>query len=247
MNQKHKRRQDMPQRFRLLIVDDDPEIVDLLAPMLDEHGFETIKAHNGAAGLRAAYKHRPDAILLDIMMPDMDGIEVCERLRDMTDVPIIFITAKKSSDDLKKGFAAGGDDYITKPFNAHEVLYRLRAAIRRAGKRSAQFENILFPFDNVMLDGNRHELVVNGEVIHLAPKEFAILHLLMSYTGKMLTPDMILLNVWGSERVGDPNLIKQYIYRLRQKIEDKANIPQLIHTVWGEGYYFDIEPSLESD
>ncbi len=232
----------MSRRFRILIVDDDPDVTDILDMMLSKHGFDTIKVTSGSAGLRAAYQHHPDAILLDIMMPQMNGIEVCERLRDMTDVPIIFVTAKTGSEDLRKGFCAGGDDYITKPLNTHEVLYRLRACLRRTQKHDAEFDNILFPFDNVMLDGNRHELVVNDQAIHLAPKEFAILHLLMRYTGKVLPPDMILLNVWGSERVGDPNLVKQYIYRLRQKIEATPNVPQLIHTVWGEGYYFDIEP-----
>ncbi len=235
----------MSQRFHVLVVDDDPEIVDLLAMMLSQHGFEFVKAYDGAKGLRAAYEHRPDAILLDIMMPNMDGVEVCKRLRDMTNVPILFITAKKDQEDLQRGFAAGGDDYITKPFDPEEVLYRLRAAMRRAGERSPQFENVLFPFDNVMLDGNRHDLVVNGEVLHLAPKEFAILRLLMQYTGKILTPDRMLLKIWGAERVGDPNLVKQYIYRLRRKFAQKPGIPQLIHTVWGEGYYFDTEPPQE--
>jgi DNA-binding response OmpR family regulator len=159
----------------------------------------------------------------------------------MTNVPVIFLTAKDSAEDKIQGLSLGADDYIVKPFNFAELKYRLMSCLRRAENQKEKKTEIIFPTDSVMLDCDRHELVVKNRTIYLTPKEFEVLRLLVRYAGKVITTDAILLNVWGSERIGEPDLVKQYIYRLRQKIEKDKSAPAYIHTIWGSGYYFDVE------
>jgi two-component system KDP operon response regulator KdpE len=227
---------------RILIIDDDAEIRDILEVMLSKHSFRVLTATSSLEGLQKAYQYHPKAILLDIMMPEMDGLETCRRLREMTDIPIIFITARNRTVDLEAGFAAGADDYITKPFTEAEVRYRLQACLRRAQGADTIEDEFLFPLKDVMLDGNRHELILNGHTVRLAPQEFEVLRVLLRHPGKVVTPDTILLHVWGAEHLGNTELVKQYIYRLRQKIETEPENPHYLHTVWGEGYYFDFDP-----
>ncbi|MBN1261694.1 MAG: response regulator transcription factor [Anaerolineae bacterium] len=228
-------------QFKVLVIDDEPDLLDLLNLGLSREGFLVLLASNAAAGLRAAYQNQPDAVLLDVMMPDMDGFEVCRRLREMTDAPIIFVTAKGEADDVLQGFSVGADDYVVKPFAIAELMVRLQATLRRVADRSAEGANVVFPADDVMLDCDRHELVLGNRVIHLTPLEFKILRLLIRYKGKVLSIDAILAQVWGYEQVGNPDLVKQYVYRLRQKIERDPDEPRFLHTVWGEGYFFDPE------
>ena len=232
----------MHRQFKVLAIDDEPENLKMLQVMLMAEGFKPLLAADAATGLRMAFELHPDAILLDVVMPEMDGFEVCQRLREMTDVPIIFVTGRGTIEDVVKGFSAGADDYVVKPYNRMELSYRLRAVLRRIGEQ-AEDDNaaILFPSDSVILDCNRHELVLGNQVVHLTPKEFEVLRLLIRHHGKVLGNDAILSQVWGGERVGDPDLVKQYIYRLRRKIEEDPDYPRYIHTIWGEGYYFDAE------
>lgn len=229
----------MQSRFRILVIDDEPEMLQMLQLMLTAEGFEVIKAQDGLAGLRAAYQHHPDAVLLDIMMPAVDGFEVCQRLREMTDVPILFVTAKGTIQDIVRGFSLGADDYVVKPFDTAELISRIVASLRRASDRARETADILFPTDSIILDCGRHELLVNNRTVYLTPKEFEILRLLVRHTGKVLSTDAILARVWGPEHIGEPDLVKQYIYKLRQKIEPDPNSPQYLHTVRGSGYYFD--------
>jgi len=229
----------MRQRFTVLAIDDQPGQLEMLKLMLDAEGFNTVVAQDGLSGLRTAYQIQPDAILLDVMMPNMDGFEVCRRLREMTDVPIIFLTAKGMLEDIVRGLSLGADDYLVKPFDRPELVGRLRACLRRAKERTDKASDLIFATDSIMLNCGRHELVIGERVVYLTPKEFEVLRLLIRHVGKVINTNAILARVWGAERVGEPDLVKQCIYRLRQKIEPEPQSPRYLHTVWGEGYYFD--------
>jgi DNA-binding response OmpR family regulator len=231
----------MQRQFRVLIIDDEPEILEMLEILLVAEGFEVVTAQDALSGLRAAYQAHPDAILLDVMMPTMDGFEACRRLREMTEVPILFLTGKaKGTDDVVHGFGLGADDYLTKPFDRSELVSRLTARLRRAGDHIENEVEYISPTGSVILNCSRHELVIGDRSIYLGPKEFEVVRLLIRHTGKVISRNAILAQVWGPERVGEPDLVKQYIYRLRQKIEIDPTAPQFIHSVRGEGYYFDV-------
>ncbi len=229
----------MRRRFTILAVDDQPGQLEILRLMLDAEGFDAVVAKDGLSGLRMAYQVQPDAILLDVMMPNMDGFEVCRRLREMTKVPIIFLTAKGTLKDIVKGLSLGADDYLVKPFDRSELMGRLMACLRRAKERTDEASDLIFATDSIMLDCGRHELMIGNRAVYLTPKEFDVLRLLIHHVGKVLNTNAILARVWGAERVGEPDLVKQCIYRLRQKIEPDPKSPRYLHTVWGEGYYFD--------
>jgi two-component system KDP operon response regulator KdpE len=231
------------QRFKVLVIDDEPGFLEMLNLALSIEGFSVIVASNAASGLRAAFQSKPDAILLDVMMPDMDGYEVCRRLREMTDAPIIFVTAKDTPDDILHGFSMGADDYVVKPFQISELLCRLEVSLQRTAQRYEDDPNLLFVTDSLMLDCDRREMVHGNQIVHFTPLEFSVLRLLIHHSGKVLSPDAVLTQVWGYEQAGNLELVKQYIYRLRRKIEPDPDNPRYLHTVWGEGYYFDVEPS----
>jgi two-component system response regulator RegX3 len=234
----------MRRRFRILVVDDHSDVLAVLEAMLTAEGFDVVVARDALSGLRAAYQEHPDAILLDVMMPDMDGFEACRRLREMTDVPIIFVTAKGSIEDIVQGLSLGADDYVVKPFERSELLSRLAACLRRSGERTDEAGDYLFPADSVVLDCDRHELVIGNRTVYLTPKEFEVLRLLVRHAGKVLSTDAILARVWGADWIGEPDLVKQYVYRLRRKIEPDPSSPRYLHTVRGGGYYFDTEDLL---
>ena len=234
----------MDHRFRLLVIDDEKEMLDMLQIALRREGFDVVIARDALAGLRAAYQAHPDAILLDVMMPDMDGFEACRRLREMTEVPIIFVTAKGLIEDVVRGLSLGADDYVVKPFEWSELASRVTACLRRANERDADKNDFMFPATSVVLDCGRHELVIGDRRVYLAPKEFEVLRMLTKFPGRVLSADAILNRVWGSEWIGEKDLVKQYIYRLRQKIERDPNAPEYLHTVRGEGYYFDARDFL---
>jgi two-component system KDP operon response regulator KdpE len=234
----------MRQQFRVLIVDDHPDVLAMLQAMLTAEGFDVVATQDALSALRAAYQSHPDAILLDVMMPDIDGFEACRRLREMTDVPIIFVTAKGTIEDVVKGLSLGADDYVVKPFDRSELISRLTACLRRTGEPSDDKSNFLFPAASIMLDCDRHELVIGNRTVYLTPKEFDVLRLLIRHAGKVLSTDAILTRVWGPEWIGEPDLVKQYIYRLRHKIEPDVREPRYLHTVRGGGYYFDTEDLL---
>ncbi len=234
----------MPRRFRVLIVDDQQDVLILLRAMLTAEGFDVVEAQDALTALRVAYQTHPDVILLDVMMPDVDGFEACRRLRDMTDVPIIFVTAKGSIQDVVRGLSLGADDYVVKPFDKSELISRLTACLRRTGEHVDEKGEFVFPAASIILDCDRHELMIGTRTVYLTPKEFEVLRLLIRHAGKVLSADAILTRVWGPEWIGEPDLVKQYIYRLRQKIETDPRSPRHLHTVRGAGYYFDAEDLL---
>ena len=230
----------MHRQTTVLLVDDEVGALKMVQAYLTAKGFKVITANRAEKGLRLAYQHHPDVILLDVMMPDMDGYETCRRLREMMDTPVIFLTAKGTLDDIVRGFSAGGDDYIVKPYQFSELLCRINAVLRR--KESEQDGHTLVPSEEMILDSNLRRLLVQGEEVHLTPKEFELLQLLARHRGRVLNDDMILSKVWGYDRIGEHDLVKQYVYRLRRKLRKHSKM-QYIHTVWGEGYYFDPQPS----
>lgn len=230
----------MHRRFRVLIIDDDANVLTMLRIILTGKGFDVVEAQDAISGLRSAYQAHPDAILLDVMMPEIDGFEACRRLREMTDVPIIFVTAKGTIEDIVHGLSLGADDYLIKPFDPAELTSRLVTCLRRGTEQADDAGNLPYPTASVALDYDRHEMLIGNRTVYLTPQEFEVLRLLIHHAGKVLSIDTILAQVWGPAWVGEQDLVKQYMYRLRQKIEMDPGSPQYIHTVRGEGYYFDI-------
>ena len=228
----------MHHRFSVLVIDDDASLLTMLRIMLTEKGFDVVAAQDALTGLRSAYETHPDAILLDVMMPEMDGFEACRRLREFTDVPIIFVTAKGTIEDIVHGLSLGADDYLVKPFNHTELISRLMTCLRRSAKQAKDESNSLFPAASMTLDCDRHEMLIGNLTVFLTPKEFEILRLMIHHAGKVLSVDTILTKVWGSAWVGEPDLVKQYIYRLRQKIEQDPKAPRYLQTIRGKGYCF---------
>jgi DNA-binding response OmpR family regulator len=230
----------MSYQYRVLVIDDNPDTRELLDRVLTAAGFESLLAEDATTGLRAAYQFHPDAIILDVQMPGLDGFTTCERLREMTDVPILFLTGHATeTGDIVKGFALGADEYMTKPFSVEELIVRLRACLRRQDRGTEVETEYLSPSESVVLDRARHELMIDGASVYLCPKEFQVIELLVRHAGRVLSQDAILAQVWGPEHIGEPDLVKQYIYRLRKKIRRAPGSPRCIHSVRGSGYYFD--------
>lgn len=230
----------MPRPFCILYIDDDPVMRELVHIALTDSGMECLLAEDAVSGLRMAYQSRPDAIILDVMMPQIDGFETCQRLREMTDAPIIFLTGHATTtEDVVRGFGLGADEYISKPFNEQELVSRIKACLRRSGEQPETHGEYLYPCSMVVLDCSRHEVTINDQPVYLCPKEFEVLELLIRHAGQVLSRDAILARVWGSERVGEPDLVKQYVYRLRKKMESVPSSARYIHSVRGGGYYFE--------
>jgi DNA-binding response OmpR family regulator len=233
--------------LRILVIDDEVGFLDLVERMVVLRGFEVAKARSGVDGLRLAYSWQPHAVLLDIMMPNYDGFEVCRRLREMTDIPIIFLTCLASSEDIVRGLSLGADDYITKPFRTEELISRLIACLRRTS-RTQSVNRLPVPLgdgSSLMLDKSRRRVVRGGEAIHLTQKEFDLLAYMAQHPGRVLRKDALLAQVWGARYMGDTDLLKQFIYRLRQKLESDPKTPHLIHTVRGVGYSLELPGTIK--
>jgi two-component system, OmpR family, response regulator len=216
---------------RLLVVDDEPNIVELLSASLRFAGFEVVTAATGAEAIQAAERHHPDLILLDVMLPDFDGLTVLRRLHTAyRPVPVVFLTARDAGEDKVAGLVAGGDDYVTKPFSLDELIARVRAVLRRT-QQGASSSNILAVAD-LSLDDTSHEVHLRDREVTLSPTEFNLLRYLMVNAGRVVSKDQILDAVWGYDF--DPNIVETYISYLRRKLGDDG--VQLIHTVRGVGY-----------
>jgi two-component system, OmpR family, response regulator len=223
---------------RLLVVDDEATILELLSGSLRLAGFEVMTAASGAEAVRTAASDRPDLVLLDVMMPDGDGFGALRRMRSAgTEVPVIFLTARDDVSDRVKGFALGGDDYVTKPFSLEELLGRIRAVLKRtrpdapgSGLRVADLE----------LDENAHEVRRAGAVIALTPTEYRLLRFLLLNAGRVVSKDQILDQVWEHDAARDANVVEPCLSYLRRKVDQGE--PKLIHTVRGFGYVLRIPP-----
>ena len=222
---------------KVLVIDDEETTVQLLAILLERNGYEVIKAYRAEDGLRKAYRTHPDLVLLDIMMPDMDGWEVCRRLRELSDVPIVFLTARSEIRDVVRGLEAGADDYIIKPYDNDEVVARVRAHLRRAPK-SYTAEELAFDGGNFRINFLNREVRVRGRAVYLTPKEFNLLGVLVRTAGRVLTRTELVSEAWGPEYADAVDSLKLYIHYLRQKIESDPQSPEYILTSRGVGYRF---------
>ncbi|WP_328901244.1 response regulator transcription factor [Streptomyces sp. NBC_00441] len=219
---------------RVLVVDDEASLTELLSLALRYEGWEVRSAGDGAAAVRTARAFRPDVVILDVMLPDMDGLAVLGRLRrELSDVPVLFLTARDSVEDRIAGLTAGGDDYVTKPFSLEEVVARLRGLIRRSGTAAARSESQLVVGD-LMLDEDSHEVSRGGKSIHLTATEFELLRFLMRNPRRVLSKAQILDRVWNYDFGGQANVVELYISYLRKKID--AGRTPMIHTRRGAGY-----------
>lgn len=219
---------------RLLVVDDEPNIVELLAASLRFAGFEVATATNGTEALKRAEEVQPDLVVLDVMMPGLDGFEVVRRMRqDGLWAPVLFLTARDSVEDKITGLTLGADDYVTKPFSLGEVLARIRAILRRAGFEAAA-ESSRLVFADIELDEDAHEVFKAGEPVELSPTEFKLLRYLMINPGRVLSKAQILDHVWHYDFGGEATVVESYVSYLRRKIDTSE--PRLLHTVRGVGY-----------
>ncbi|TXG92287.1 DNA-binding response regulator [Rhodococcus rhodnii] len=220
---------------RILLVDDEPTIIELLTVSLKFQGFEVRSAATGAEGLDVARSFRPDALVLDVMMPGMDGLGLLKRLRaDGVDAPVLFLTAKDSVEEKVSGLTLGADDYVTKPFSLEEVVTRLRVILRRAGRLDAAVASPRVTFADLELDDDTHEVWKAGEPVSLSPTEFTLLRYFMVNAGTVLSKPRILDHVWNYDFGGEVGVVESYVSYLRRKV-DTGETP-LIHTLRGVGY-----------
>lgn len=222
---------------KLLVIEDDATLNQLLTRNLERKGFEVLSATHGKQGLRLAYQNHPDLVILDIMMPEIDGWQVCERLREVSDVPIVLLTAKIGQDDVMRGLELGADDYIKKPFNLAELELRIKAILRRTTAEHQEYDP-LYEDDTLRIHLERRQILRNGESVHLTPTEFRLLSYLVRNRGHVVPREELLTEVWGPEYVDDTSCLSLYIRYLRAKLEDVPSDPQYIRTEWGVGYRF---------
>ncbi len=225
---------------KILVVDDEKLIVKGLRFSLEQDGMEVDSAYDGEEALKMAKEKEYDVILLDVMLPKFTGFEVCQQIREYSDVPIIMLTAKGDDMDKILGLEYGADDYITKPFNILEVKARIKAIMRRSSKREPKPEENpqVRTFANMKIDLESRRVFMDGKEINLTAKEFDLLELLMNNPNKVYSREKLLNDVWGYEYLGDVRTVDVHVRRLREKIEATPSDPKYIHTKWGVGYYF---------
>lgn len=220
---------------KILVVDDDPTLLRFLQDFLREEKYFVIAAANGNEALRQAYREHPDLVVLDVMMPGMDGWEVTARLRELSDVPIILLTAKSSEADKLRGFGLGVDDYLTKPFSFAELNARIQAVLNRARHKPLSERNLL-QIGDLEVDLDRHEVRRAGQPLTLTPTEFRLLEVLARNAGKAVAETELVREVWGAYRQENTTTVRRYIFLLRKKIEPQPDEPRYILTVRGYGY-----------
>ncbi len=230
-------------REKILIVDDDRNICELLRLYLEKEGYETYLAHDGESAIAMHDEMEVDLVLLDVMMPRVDGWEACRRIRAKKETPIIMLTAKGETFDKVLGLELGADDYIVKPFDTKEVVARIKAVLRRTGRTTApktESDEGELVFENLVVNITKYELKVNDEVVDTPPKEMELLYYLAKNANKVFTRDALLDEVWGFEYYGDSRTIDVHIKRLREKLEGVSEKWSL-KTVWGVGYKFEVK------
>ena len=224
---------------KILIVDDEVTIADILSYNLRKEGYETVVANDGETGLKLALKVNPDLVLLDIMMPGLDGYEVCKQIRKVSQVPILMLTAKAEEADKVLSFELGADDYITKPFGMRETIARVKANLRRSGSPRQIVNDVLrLQFGELSLDLDMYEVKRGSETIELTRREFELVKFLATQNNQIFTRESLLEKVWGYEYFGDVRTVDVTIRRLRTKIENAPDNPKYILTKRGVGYHF---------
>ncbi len=223
---------------KILVVDDDRKIVELVRLYLEKDGYRVLVAYDGLKALELARQRRPDLIVLDLMLPGVDGLDVCRILQAESEVPIIMLTARTTDEDKLVGLELGADDYITKPFNPREVVARARAVLRRVGKGTPQGPSEM-RFADLVIDRRRHEVQVRGEVVDLTPTEFRLLEVLAGEPGRAFTRLELLDRVFGYDFEGFERTVDVHVKNLRKKIEPDPKRPAYVKTVYGVGYKFE--------
>jgi len=223
---------------RILVVDDEPRMIGFIRMNLELEGFQVIEAHNGAEALEQIRTQLPDLVLMDVMMPKLDGYEALRMLREFSSIPVIMLTAKGEEEDIVRGLELGADDYIPKPFSPRELASRARAVLRRAEMPSASERALLHIDERLQVDFNRREVVVNQQRIKLRPTEYRLLYHLIENAGWTVTHEQLLAKVWGYEYRDEDHYVRLYVNYLRNKIEADPSNPQYILTERGVGYRF---------
>jgi DNA-binding response OmpR family regulator len=222
---------------RIVLVDDDANLRHTLGYALRQEGFEVFAAEDGERGLEAFHQSRPDVVLLDVMLPNLDGFEVCRRIRKESDVPILMLTARDTEVDKVVGLELGADDYLAKPFSTRELVARVRALLRRTRKTAAPVGERL-ESAGLLLDAVRHRVTLEGREVSLKPKEFDLLAFFMAHPGQVFGREQLLASVWGYDFAGDSRTVDTHVKTLREKLDDDAEHPLWIDTVRGVGYRF---------
>lgn len=227
---------DQFQNKRILVVDDEERIVRFIRLNLEQDGFQVVEANTGRQALDKLRQSLPDLMLLDVMLPDLDGFEVLRMVRENHDVPIIMLTAKTEEDDRVRGLELGADDYVTKPFSPRELVSRVRAVLRRTEGREAQ--GVIQVDERLKIDFDRREVWLEGKLVKLRPTEYRLLYHLVQNAGWVVTHDQILAKVWGYEYRDEPHYVRLYVNYLREKLEEDPANPKYILTERGVGYRF---------
>lgn len=223
---------------RILVVDDEERMVRFIRLNLEHDGFRVTEAFKGSQALDKMRSTMPDLVLLDVMLPDIDGFEVLKMIREVSSVPVIMLTAKGEEDDRVRGLEAGADDYVTKPFSPRELVSRVRAVLRRTEAAGGSTHGLIEVDERLKLDFDRHEVWVEGKLVNLRPTEYRLLYHLVQNAGWVISHDQLLANVWGYEYRDEPHYVRLYINYLRKKIEKDPANPQYILTERGIGYRF---------
>jgi two-component system KDP operon response regulator KdpE len=224
---------------RVLVVDDEPRMIGFIRMNLELDGHQVIEANSGLEALEAIRTKLPDVVILDVMMPELDGFETLRMLREFSDIPVIMLTAKGEENDKVYGLELGADDYVTKPFGPRELSARIRAVLKRFEKPSSSPQQAIMKIDDrLQVDFNRREVIVNGEAIKLRPTEYRLLYHLIDNAGWTVTHDQLLAKVWGYEYRDEAHYVRLYVNYLREKIEEDPSNPKYILTERGVGYRF---------
>lgn len=225
-------------RKRILVVDDEPRMTRFIRMNLELEGYQVIEAHNGLEALEEVRTKLPDLVILDVMMPELDGFETLEMLREISNVPVIMLTVRADEEDKVRGLDLGADDYITKPFGTRELVSRVKAVLRRTQTPTTPKEAVLAIDDRLSIDFNRREVIVEGERISLRPTEYRLLYHLIENAGWVVPHETLLAKVWGYQYREETHYLRLYVTYLRQKIEVDPSDPQYILTERGVGYRF---------
>lgn len=220
------------------IIEDEREIAELIRDYLEDEGYRVIISDDGQLGYEHAIANEPDLIVLDLMLPKMDGFEVCRNIRKTLEVPVVILSSKKSDMDKVLALGIGADDYVTKPFSSVELIARVKAHLRRARQSLPNKSNSIIYFGDIKMDVDAYNVFKGENLIPLTNKEFELLKMLAMNSGRVLTKEQIIEGVWGNNFYGDDNTVPVHIRKLREKIEEDSSHPLFIQTVWGIGYRF---------
>ena len=229
----------MKDKQLILVVDDDPNLAQLVRLYLEKEGFDVEVETRGDEALAAFQKNPPSLILLDIMLPGMDGWQVCRAVRQQSNIPIIMLTAKDETFDKVLGLELGADDYVTKPFEGKELIARVKAVLRRATPAEEKKGTLTFPGLTISLD--KYEVHYQGKIVEMPPKELEVLYYLAAHQNRVFTREQLLEQVWGFDFFGDSRTVDVHIKRLREKLQDSEPLGWQIRTVWGVGYKFEVK------